>query len=138
VKPLPEDKCWLCSRPGLHFKHVHRRMLISVMKLKLMGEKPENPDFLPNLNREAKLMSQPVLVAVVIDKAYKAACADEELMWDAIEQNAFPLACSRCLLEHKLVQAPMIGVAVYDLNEVTEEARKELGEEIADYLQNNP
>ncbi|MBU1128993.1 MAG: hypothetical protein KKE01_07965 [Candidatus Omnitrophica bacterium] len=138
MKSLPEDKCWLCGRPGLHFKHVHRRMLISAMKLKLMGEKPENPDFLQNLNREAKLMSQPVLVAVVIDKAYKAACPDEELMWDAIEQNAFPLVCSQCLLIHGLTQAPMIGVAIYDLNEVTNEARKELGEEIADYLQNNP
>jgi len=135
VKPLPEDKCWICGRQGLNYKHFYRRMLISSLKLKLIGEKPESPHFVKNLNAGAQAGGNPILVAVVMDNTFKAACPNEDLLWDAVEQDRDALVCGQCLVRFKLTQARMLGVDVIDPDELLEEARAELREEISEFLQ---
>jgi hypothetical protein len=131
---LPEDKCWLCGREGLHYRLFYRRLLIGQMKLKLTGNDHPKEDLVDKLNQAAKTTG-PVLIAVLVDDNYLSHCP--VFLRESVRGLTIGLACSKCLVEHKLTQRPMFGGEVFDVEEVKDQARAELAEEIADYLQNS-
>lgn len=127
-----DNNCWLCGREGLNYKHFYRRLLIGTMKIKLVGEKPGHEDFIDHLNQAAGT-GGPVLVAVKVDADFLAHCSAS--MVEDAKQLVTGLACGWCVARHGLVQGPMYGAEVFDINEIAARAREELAEEISDFVQ---
>ena len=131
---LPEDRCWLCGREGLHYRHFYRRLLIGQVKMKLIGEKPGSDDFLDHLNQASKTTG-PILIAARVDDNYLFHCP--AFLRESVKELVVGLACSHCLVEHELEQGVMFGAEVFDMEDILAQARAELAEEIAEYLQKN-